>query len=159
MTRHVAIFALLFALLLPACTATRTNLRLDMLDVEGLPEAEVASDLTALRARTETLWSSLESAKLSTHLTKGRIADFFETEKDLTDFIAIYASLFREKRFAREYVREFEIGEIIIEANGVLARVEVTIWGKIYFIFNHRIHEVQTWKKVGGAWMMKPLTY
>ncbi|MDP8225149.1 MAG: hypothetical protein P9L99_17440 [Candidatus Lernaella stagnicola] len=158
MKRLVPVF-LVMLLVFSACTVTKTKLRLDMLDMEGLPEADVAADITALRSRAEGLWSSLEARKLSTHLTKDRIRDYFESDQDLSDFIAIYASLFRQEHFAREYVRDFEIGEIIIEPNGVLARVEVNIWGKIYFIWNHRIHEVQTWKKIGGVWMLKPLTY
>jgi hypothetical protein len=157
--KRIALAILVLSLLLSGCTVTRTNLRLDMLEDEGLPEAEVAGDVTALRARAEGLWGSLQTAKVATYLTKDRITGYFETEKDLSDFIAIYTSLFRLKKFEREYVRDFEIGEIVIEKNGVLARVEVTIWGKIYLFWNHRIHEVQTWKKVGGTWMMKPQTY
>ncbi len=146
-------------LALAACTVTKTDLRLNQLETAGLSETEVADDTAALRLRVEGLWSSLEHAKLTTHLTKSRIADYFETEKDQSDFIAIYATLFREKRFAREYVEDFEIGKIVIEPNGVLARVEVKIWGKIYAIWRHRIHEVQHWKKVGGVWLMQPVTY
>lgn len=146
-------------LLLAACTVTKTDLRLDQMEMAGLAEAEVADDVAALRTRVEGLWSNLEHAKLTTHLTKGRITEYFETEKDQSDFIAIYATLFREKRFAREYVEDFEIGKIVIEPNGVLARVEVKIWGKIYAIWRHRIHEVQLWKKVGGVWLMQPVTY
>ncbi len=157
--KRLALMIIIACLALPACTATKTNLRLDMLEMEGLPEAEVAADVTALRGRAEGLWSSLQSRKLATHLTKDRIGEYFETGEDLSDFIAIYTSLFRKKRFAREYVRNFEIDEIIVEPNGVLARVEVKLWGKIYWIWNHRIHEVQIWEKVGGVWMMKPQTY
>jgi hypothetical protein len=124
-----------------------------------LSEQETAADVTALRARAEGLWGRLEQAKLTTHLTKSRVADYFETDKDRSDFTAIYASFFREKKFEREYVDAFKVGKIVIEPNGVLAHVEVTIWGKIYFIWRAKIHDVQTWKRIGGQWMMKPEAY
>ncbi|NLH50001.1 MAG: hypothetical protein GX444_15585 [Myxococcales bacterium] len=150
------LFLCVFLLLCASCTVTTTNLRLDQLNEPGLPENETVDDSTALRARAEGLWQSLEKAKLTTYITKDRIAGYFENEQERSDFIAIYASMFREKRFEREYVQKFQVGKIVIEPNGVLAKVEVTIWGKIYFIWRHRIHEVQTWKKTDGGWMMKP---
>jgi len=158
MKRFAALILVLCAAL-PACTATSQDIRLEMLQIEGLSDDEVATDITALRARAEGLWGSLHKAKLTTHLTKKRIAEYFESEKDLSDFIAIYASLFRESHFWREYVSEFEVERVIIEQNGTLARVEIKLWGKIYAVFNHRIHEVQTWQKINGIWMMKPLSY
>jgi hypothetical protein len=141
------------------CSVTTTNLRLDQLNTPGLSEQETAAETTALRARAEGLWGRLEAAKLTTHLTKARVAEYFETDKDRSDFTAIYASLFREKKFEREYVNNFQVGKIVIEQNGVLAHVEVTIWGKIYFIWRAKIHDVQTWKRIGGQWMMKPEAY
>ncbi len=159
MTRRILLMLLALALGLAACSVTKTDLRLDQLDIEGIPAAEVADDITALNARVTGLWSSLIKAKLTTHITKKRIAEYFESEKDLSDFIAIYASLFREKHFAREYVYDFEIGEIAIEPNGVLARVEITIRGRIYWFFLHKIHEVQRWKRIDGVWYIQPETY
>jgi hypothetical protein len=151
-----ALPVLVLLLLCAACTVTTTNLRLDQLEEPGLSESETADDITTLRARAEGLWQSLEKAKLTTYITKDRIASYFENDQDRSDFIAIYASLFREKKFEREYVQKFKIGKIVIEPNGVLAKVEVTIWGKIYAIWRHRIHEVQIWKKIDGAWVLKP---
>jgi len=157
--KRLIVLSLLTALLVAGCAVTTSELRLDMLDIDGIPEAEVAEDVTALRARVEGLWGALRYSKLTTQLTKERIAPYFENDKDMSDFIAIYASLFREKQFAREVVQDFEIERIVVEPNGVLARVEVRIWGKIYSIFQHRIHEVQLWKNVEGVWVMKPITY
>lgn len=159
MTRRIILVLMALALGLAACSVTKTELRLEQLDIDSLPAAEVVDDITALNARVTGLWSSLIKAKLTTHITKKRIAEYFESEKDFSDFIAIYASLFREKNFAREYVYDFEIGEVAIEPNGVLARVEVTIRGRIYSLFLHKIHEVQHWKKVDGIWYIQPETY
>jgi hypothetical protein len=152
----VAVFVVALAC---GCAVTTTNLRTENLKIEGLAESDAAADAQALRARVEGLWGSLEQAKLTTFLTKDRIAEYFETEKDRSDFIAIYATLFRQKKFEREYVQKFKVGKVIIQPNGVLAHVEVNLWGKVYAIWSHRIHDVQTWQKINGAWMMKPETF
>lgn len=157
--RRFLVICLVLSLSAAACSVTHSELRLDMLEIEGLPADDVVAETEAIRERVSELWGGLRKAKLTTSLTKKRIAPFFESEQELSDFIAIYASLFRENRFWREYVHDFEIGEIVIEPNGALARVEVTIWGKIYSIWRHKIHEVQLWKKVDGEWVIKPLTY
>jgi hypothetical protein len=155
----LAALAALAALLLPACAWQSTSLRLEELNKPALPEAEVGADVAAVRVRAEALWKKFEAAKLTTYLTKDRITEFFENDKDRTDFIAIYASLFRTKKFQREFVHKVAIGKIIVEQNGVIARVETTIWGKIYFVWDHKIHETEMWKKVDGVWMMKPESY
>ncbi len=150
---------LLLLLLVSACSVSSTTLRMELLETESLPENESAEDIAAVRARVEGLWGSLHHAKLSTDLTKKRIAEYFESPEDLSDFIAIYASLFRNKDFEREVVHHFKVDQIKIEPNGVQARVEVTLYGTVYFIWQHRIHEVEIWKNVDGVWVMKPETY
>ncbi len=150
---------LLLLLLVSACSVSSTTLRMELLETESLPENESAEDIAAVRARVEGLWGSLRHAKLSTDLTKKRIAEYFESPEDLSDFIAIYASLFRNKDFEREVVHHFKVDQIKIEPNGVQARVEVTLYGTVYFIWQHRIHEVEIWKNVDGVWVMKPETY
>jgi hypothetical protein len=148
---------LVLALIAAACAVSSTNLRLEMLNTESLPAGEVTEQVATLHGRVEGLWGSLHHAKLSTDLTKKRIAEYFENSEDLSDFVAIYASLMREKNFESEKVQHFEIGQIKLELNGVQARVEVTLWGTIYFIWRHRIHEVEMWKNVDGVWVMKPM--
>jgi hypothetical protein len=157
--KYGLLFLLALAALLPACSLTSTNLRLDELNRPSLPASEVGNDITVLRGRTEALWNRFESAKLTTYLTKSRISEFFENDKDRSDFTAIYASLFRQSKFQREYVQKYEVGKILVEQNGVIARVEVTIWGTVYLVWRHRIHETEMWKKVDGVWMMKPESY
>ena len=157
--KRVRTILLVAVLSLVACSVSSTSLRLDMLNTDSLPAGEVTDEVANVHARVEGLWSSLHHAKLSTDLTKKRIAEYFENSEDLSDFIAIYASLFRNKNFEREVVHNFKIGEIKIEPNGVQARVEVTLYGTIYFIWQHRIHEVELWKNVDGVWVLKPEAY
>jgi len=159
MKRGIFWLVLLLLPLAAACTVTTTNLRLEQLSIPALPENEVNTDLALVKSRAEGLWGALETAKLTTYLTKKRISPYFENDKDRSDFTALYSSLFREKRFAREFVSDYEIGKIVVEPNGAIAHVEMKIWGKIYFIWRHRIHDVQTWKKVNGEWVMKPESY
>jgi len=151
---------LLIALIGCSCAVKGKKLRLEEDDgIQGLTGGDVQPDLDALEVRVHTLWTELTTQKLTAYITKDKISGFFRTEKDLTEFIAIYASLFRELKFKREIVRKYKVNSITLEQNGVIALVDVTLKGRIYAIWDGKLHEVQKWVKSEGKWYLLPQAY
>jgi len=143
-----------------SCAVKTESLRLEEFETTpSLSASEAASETKRLSRRVNALWGDLEKLKLTTFLTKKKIAPYFETEKDLTEFIAIYASLMRQLNFDREVVLKYRVNEIKIEPNGVIARVDVEIWGRIYFLWYGKIHEIQRWERSEGRWYLRPEAY
>ena len=143
-----------------SCAVKTESLRLDEFEtMPSLSASEAAAEKERLAGRVNALWTDLEKLKLTTYLTKKKIAPYFETETDLTEFIAIYASLMRQLSFHRVAVLKYLVNEIKIEPNGVIARVDVEIWGRIYFLWYGKIHEIQRWERSGGRWYLRPEAY
>lgn len=160
MRRTAIVFFLIVVLLCASCAVKNRKYRLDEDDdVIGLTGPEVQSDLQALTERVNGLWTELSDQKLTAYSTKQKISNYFENEKDLTEFIAIYASIFRDLDFHREIVKSYKVKSIKIEPNGVLALVEISIKGTIYFVWQGRLREVQKWQKSEGKWYIKPQAY
>lgn len=150
----------LAAAVLSGCAVKRENLRLEEYEsATALSEAEAAARTETLLGRVNALWSDLQDQKLSAYFTNDKIAGYFETPKELTDFIAIYASLMRKNSFQREIVLKYRVNGVKIERNGAIAHVDIDIWGRIYFLWYARIHEVQRWELSGGQWYLKPQVY
>ena len=127
---------LALVLVFSGCAVKNRSLRLETDDsVQGLSGAEVEADLRALETRIFGLWNLLTDQKLTAHLTKSKLAPYFMNEQELSEFIAIYASLFRELSFRREIVQKYELNKITIEPNGVIALVDIEVRGRIYFIW------------------------
>jgi len=143
-----------------SCTVKTVKLRLEEDDnVEALTGLEYEPDLANLEGRAHELWTELTTQKLTAHITKRKIAAYFKNSKELSEFIAIYASLFRELNFDREIVRSYKINNITLEQNGVIALVDITIKGRIYFVWQGKLHEVQKWVKSKGQWYLTPEAY
>ncbi len=142
------------------CTLKHKSVNLDLANnVRTLPSEEAALDVERLTRRVTDLYGILSDDKITTYLTKQKIAGFFHNDQDLADFIAVYASMFRKAGFRPERVKRFSIKNILIEENGVIALVELTITGRYYFIWNAKIHEIQRWEKSHGQWYFVPSTY
>ncbi|MCB1153992.1 MAG: hypothetical protein H6684_04025 [Deltaproteobacteria bacterium] len=152
--------ALVFALVFSTCALKVENLRLEGYDeiksLEG-PAAEL--EVEQIRARVDGLWTDLKDQKLAAYSTKDKIADYFENEKDLTEFIAIQTALMRRNSFAREIVLKYRVNQIKLEPNNVVAQVDMEVWGTIYFIWRAKIHEIQRWEKSGGRWYLRPQAF
>ena len=149
--------ALILILLTCSCAVKNERIRLDDFDkVRTLsgPDAQVETE--ALKKRVDDLWTYLQDQKLTAYITSEKLAPYFAGEEDLTEFIAIYASLMRKNSFHREVVLKYRVNEIKVEANGVIARVDIDIWGRIYFVWYSRIHEIQRWEKINDKWYLKP---
>jgi phosphatidylglycerol---prolipoprotein diacylglyceryl transferase len=148
------------ALMVSSCSMKSRSLRMDEVEsIEGLTGTSAENEAELLSARVESLWTELTSQKLTAYITKKKISPYFRTQKELSEFIAIYASLFRELSFDREIVKKYRVNKIVLEQNGVIARVDMTIWGKIYFIWQAKIHESQQWIKSDGQWYLVPQAY
>ena len=130
-----------------------------MQDAISLPEEEAATDTANLQQRVVSLYDILKTDKLTTNLTKRKIAGFFNDEKDLVDFVAIYSSLFRRMGFKKERVASYKIQDILIEENGVIGLVRIDIKGRYYSIWTSKISEVQEWQKIGSQWYILPKVY
>jgi hypothetical protein len=143
-----------------SCAVKTEKLRLNEYEgINALSGSEIGPEMEALQARVNGLWSDLKDQKLTTYITKKKLSQYFESEKDLAEFIAIYASLMRQNSFSREVVLKYRVNGIKIEPNGVIARVDIEIWGRIYFLWYAKIHETQRWEKSGGRWFMRPEAY
>ncbi len=140
-----------------ACAVKHENLRLEGYDkIRTLEDSEAKIEAEAVKARVEALWTDLQDQKLTAYITREKLNPYFASDEDLTEFIAIYASLMRTNSYDREIVLKYRINDIKIEANGVIARVDIDIWGRIYFVWHSRIHEIQRWEKSGDKWYLKP---
>lgn len=158
--RKAVILLLAIIIITTSCAVKTRNLRLESDDnIEGLNGPGVEADILNLESRANELWTELTTQKLTAHITKRKIASFFKNSKDLSEFIAIYASLFRELKFDREIVRSYKINSITLEPNGVIALVDISIKGRIYFVWQGKLHEVQKWVKSGGEWYLLPQAY
>ncbi|MBZ0270622.1 hypothetical protein K8I61_01185 [bacterium] len=148
------------ALAFSACAVKTEKLRVDTFeDIRAMSEAEAADESGPLMERVTSIWTTLEDQKLTAYITKKKIAPYFEDETALTEFIAIYASLMRQSDFDREVVRKYRVNNVKIEPNGVVAHVDIDIWGRIYFVWYAKIHEIQEWRKSGGVWYLMPVAY
>ena len=150
----------LTAISIASCAVKSQKLRLNEYEgIQALSGPEIGQDLQDLNARVDALWTDLKDEKITTYLTKRKIANYFESEKDLTEFIALYASLMRQNKFHRDSVLKYRVNGIKIEPNGVIARVDMEIWGRIYFLWYAKIHEIEKWEKSGGRWYLRPEAY
>jgi len=151
------IIAATLILLMCACAVKNENLRLEGFDqVKALESSEAKGETEAVKKRVNDLWTYLHGQKLTTYIAREKLAPYFGNDKDLTEFIAIYASLMRQNSFHREVVLKYRINEVKIEANGVIARVDIDVWGRIFFVWYSRIHEIQRWEKTDDTWYLKP---
>jgi len=157
------LFAALLVLTMIAsasCAVKGRSLRLERDDnINTLSGPEVESDLAHLTLRVNGLWGYLTEQKLTPYIAKRKLAPYFRDEKSLSEFIAIYASLFRQLDFDREIVRKYKINSVVIEENGVIGLVDIEIRGRIYAIWYAKIHEVEKWVKYGGEWYLEPQAY
>jgi len=156
----LAIFVLSTSILFASCAVRTKNLRLDADDnIKSLSGAEAALDQEGLYKRVDGLYGQLKRVKLTARITKNQIAPYFENEKDLTEFIAIYATLFRSLKFHREILQSYKIKKITIEENGMVGYVEIKLKGQIYLAWSGQVHEVQRWEKHEGDWYMIPQVF
>lgn len=133
---------------------------LDLLEDVNVLDAEyVQLDTANVYQRVTDLFNILTENKITTYNTKDLMQPYFQTDKELVDFIAIYASTFRSMYFRKEKLRNFKIKEIIIEENGVISLVRVKMSGYIYAFFPVTLDEVQKWQKSEGQWYMVPIVH
>ena len=143
-----------------SCAMKTRNLRLETDDnVDALTGPEVEADMAVLETRINELWTELTTQKLTAYLTKQKIGPYFKSKKELSEFIAVYASLFRQLKFDREIVKSYKINSITLEPNGVIALVDISMKGTIYFVWQGKLHEVQQWVKSEGTWYLQPQAY
>ena len=148
MKRSVIVLFLIVVLVSTSCAVKNRKYRLgEDDDVIALAGPEVQADQKALTDRVNGLWTELKNQKLTAYSTKQKISGYFINEKDLTEFIAIYASIFRDLDFHREIVKSYKVKSIKIEPNGVIALAEISIKGTIYLLWQGRLREVQKWQK------------
>jgi len=152
------IAALALLMLASAGCAVRThkgNLhRMD--DVVRSQASDSSADAAQLTRRVDLLYKTLESDKITTAMTKQKIAGFFKDERDLVNFLAIYASLFRKMDFYRDRVVSYKIRDVVIEENGVVGLVRLDVKGWIYVALMAKISEIQEWQKIEGEWYLIP---
>ena len=92
MVRKVILLSLCVMLVATGCAMKTRSLRLDEDDeVVGLSGPEVEADRLELDRRIHGLWTELTTQKLTAYITKGKIAPYFKNQKDLSEFIAVYA--------------------------------------------------------------------
>ncbi len=151
------IIAATLILLMCACAVKNENLRLEGFDqIRAMEGSEAKTETEAVKKRVDDLWTYLRGQKLTTYIAREKLAPFFSHDQDLTEFIAIYASLMRKNSLRREVVLKYRVNDVKIEANGVIARVDIDIWGRIFFVWYSRIHEIQRWEKSADKWYLKP---
>ena len=149
-----------FALAAAGCSIKGRKLRLDSDDqVSGLTGGQAEAELEQLNSRVNGLWTELTESKLTAYLTKRKISPYFKNNQDLTEFIAIYASMFRDLSWRREIVLDYKVNNVTLEPNGVIALVDITVKGRIYLLWYGKLHEVQKWVKTDGRWYLQPQAY
>ena len=145
------------AVAIASSTACIQKANLEWMDeVDALSSDEAAIDARNLEARVTDLFTVLEKDKISTYNTREKLRPFFQNEKDLTEFIAIYASTFRTLYFKSDRLRKFEILDVKLEQNGVIGLVRVDLTGRLYAFLPSQLKEVQKWQKSGGTWYLVP---
>jgi len=156
-TLSVLVSALMALLLCNACAVKFKKIRLDAAKhVVPLTGPDVALDKEVLYSRASGLYDQLKKVKLTANITRQKLAPYFYDDKNLNEFIAIYATLFRGLDFQREILQSYKIKNIIVEENGVIGLVDINLKGKIYFIWSAKVHEIQKWEKRDGIWYMVP---
>jgi hypothetical protein len=117
---------------------------------------ESALDEAALTKRVTALFAVLREDKITTFNTREKLRPFFRTEKDLADFLAIYAAEFRSLQFRRDKLAGFKIRDVRIEENGVIGLVRIDLRGWLWLFLPSRLKEVEEWQKSEGEWYLTP---
>jgi len=149
------IVTIITLVLFTGCALRSSKIELDKLDIEGLAGDLAEIDTQQIIANTDGLFGELTESKITTYLTGVSIKEYFANEEDLDTFIAIMADLFREAGLRKNRIRKYEIGEVKIEPNGVIAHVEVTYRGYYYLIWSAKVRQVITLHKEEGTWYVK----
>jgi hypothetical protein len=162
MTRfsHIRFGLSLAAFVLTACVAPGCTHTINLdyqADARVLSPEEAKQETAHLERRVKELFSILTDDKVTTYNTKGKIRPYFATEEDLVDFVAIYATEFRDLHVIKERLTKFDIKDIRIEENGVVGLVRVDLVGRFYMFFPARLKEVQEWRKIHGEWYLRPI--
>jgi hypothetical protein len=144
-------------LLLPAAACVH-RAHLDRMETTTfLAGEEVAVDEAALERRVRALFTILTQDKITTANTRDKLRPFFASDKDLSDFLAVYASEFRSLHFRRDKLARFTIHDTRIEENGVIGLVRIDLVGWLYAFLPSRLKEVQEWRKSEVEWYLTPI--